>query len=144
MSWDAAEGNTIAKCYQKRGFVKCDFIQSEGYELNLDDDHMLDDVSLPSNMSLEEFEIFITQIVKYLKKIRVEDSKSDGDDDGDGDNLRLSLEQKLQMVDYLRIFIQLNGMTNLLPMLQQIDTQVHDEVINSKIQATMDSFFVNI
>ncbi|KAI6659648.1 Tigger transposable element-derived protein 4-like [Oopsacas minuta] len=159
MSWDAVEGNTIAKCCQKRGFVPCDFIQSEGYEFNLDDDHMLEDVSLPCNMSLEEFENFITMDseipvsgdlsdVELLditrKKIRVEDSESDGDSDGDGDNLRPFLEQNFQMVDHLIIFIHLNGITNLLPMLQQIDTQVHDEVINSKKQATMDSFFVNI
>ncbi|KAI6649845.1 Tigger transposable element-derived protein 4-like [Oopsacas minuta] len=59
MSWDAVEGNTIAKCYQKGGFVPRDFIQSEGYEFNLDDDHMLDDVYLPFNMSLEEFETLL-------------------------------------------------------------------------------------
>ncbi|KAI6655388.1 Tigger transposable element-derived protein 4-like [Oopsacas minuta] len=122
-AWDAVEGNTIAECYQKGGFVPRDFIQSEGYEFNLDDDHMLDDVSLPSNMSLDEFENFITidseipvsgdvSDVELLgiarKKIRVEDSESDGDDDDGGDNFRLSLEQMLQMVDDLRIFIQLN------------------------------------
>ncbi|KAI6658851.1 Tigger transposable element-derived protein 4-like isoform X4 [Oopsacas minuta] len=131
---DIAKSITLFDALYLFGFVPRDFIQSEGYEFNLDDDHMFDDVSLPSNMSLEEFENFITidseipvsgdlSDVELLditrKKIRVEDSESDDDDDddGDGDNLRLSLEQKLQMVDHLRIFIQSNGMTNLLPML---------------------------
>ena len=50
-SWDAVEGKTIAKCFHKGGYVELGTMSS------LQDDNsnfdMLDDVSLPSNMSLE-------------------------------------------------------------------------------------------
>ena len=58
LSWDAVEGKTIAKCFQKGGFLEVDLMSSSQDDASNDDD-MLDDVSLPSNMSLEEFENFI-------------------------------------------------------------------------------------
>ena len=58
LSWDAVEGRTIAKCFLKGGFVETSFISSSQDDAS-NHDNMLDDVSLPSNMSLEEFENFI-------------------------------------------------------------------------------------
>ena len=153
VSWDAVEGRTIAKCFQKGGFVENSLISSSQDDVS-NYDNMLDYVSLPSNMSLEEFENFI-DIDKDIpvsgelsneelleisrKRIRIEcDSGSDADDECD--NPQLSLVQKKLMVDYLRIFIQSNGMDNLFSTLHEIENKVHVEAINAKQQTSMDSF----
>ena len=122
------------------------------------DDNMLDDVSLLSKMSLEEFENFIDidnnipvsgelsdeELLDIAqKRIRLEcDSESDADEECD--HPQLSLAQKKQMVDYLRIFIQCNGMDNVFPKFHLIENKVHAEAINAKKQTSMNSYLSKI
>ena len=155
LSWDAVEGKTIAKCFQKGGFLEVNLMSSSQDDAS-NDDNMLDDVSLPSNMSLEEFENFIdiannipvsgelsdAELLEIARKRIIVECDSESDPDDECDNPQLSLAQKKQMVDFLRIFIPCDGIDNLYPMLHLIENKVHVEALNAKKQTSMNSFFV--
>ena len=118
LSWDAVEGRTIAKCFQKSGFVEDSLISSSQDDTS-NHDNKLDDVLLSSNMSLEEFKNFI-------------DIDNDIPVSGELSNEELMEISRKKMVDYLRIFIQSNGLDNVFTMLNETENKVHIEAINAK------------
>ena len=138
-SWESVSQQTIANCFQKAGFLATSNTTSS-------EDNALSDVPTPVNMTVEEFNMFITmddnlEIVgdatneDLLEAVRqdthsVENEESDGDAD---DRIQdLTVPMKMRMVVDLRRFIQESGMFNALPMLHQVEKEVFAQVTENK------------
>ena len=117
-----------------------------------EEDNALADVPTPPNMTAEEFANFVTmdsdleiagelsdaELLETASKKRYIEDESDSDHEPEPQNL--SMQQKMQMVDHLRQFIQEAGLHNTLPFFHQIEKMVHAKVAETKKQMTLDSF----
>ena len=159
-AWNAVRPETIAKCFQKSGFVKPSTDPDEFVDVYFDSEESVDDVDvyadveLPETMTVEEFENLVSidedlevvsemtdtdllEAVQARKRMRKEvaecsqNAAAENDDDVPGP---LTIAQQMQMLSHLRQFIQENGMQSGLPFLHEAERKVFAEVKKAKKQ----------
>lgn len=151
-SWNAVSSQTILNCFRKGGFCK-----DEAADV-FDGDESLVDVSVPENMTPEEFEEFvdmdkdvkiaadhtdaeILEAASDSKRVKVETAEEDSESDDNSAPPPLTLAQKLQMATHLRQYVQESGMQAALPLLRMVEDKVQSEAAQSRKQRTIDSYF---
>ncbi|RXM30299.1 Tigger transposable element-derived protein 3 [Acipenser ruthenus] len=151
-SWNAVSSQTILNCFRKGGFCK-----DEAADV-FDGDESLVDVSVPENMTPEEFEEFvdmdkdvkiaadhtnaeILEAASDSKRVKVETAEEDSESDDNSAPPPLTLAQKLQMATHLRQYVQESGMQAALPLLRMVEDKVQSEAAQLRKQRTIDSYF---
>ena len=158
-AWNAVRPETIAKCFQKSGFVKPNADPDEFVDVYFDTEESADDVDvyadvkLPENMTAEEFDKLVSidedlevtsemtdkdllEAVQARKRIRQEVAESSQNAAAENDDVPvpLTIAQQMQMLSHLRRFVQENGMHSGLPFLHEVERKVFAEAKKAKKQ----------
>ena len=141
-AWDLVSLRTIKNCFSKGGFCELGTVA-----------HCLTDVSVPTNMTQEEFEGYVNIDSDLATAGELTDAEllevvqegstcgKESEDEEESDPQALSLTQKIEMVDSLRAFIQETGMQTAMPVFNSIEQIVFAEASACQRQRTLDSYF---
>ncbi|GFR99285.1 tigger transposable element-derived protein [Elysia marginata] len=139
-AWKELKPSTIVNCYSKAGLLAC--VTEE--EADMDDFH---DVAINSALSLEEFEAMVEQDsgletngeMSNTDLLREVNSTSLAVDEEDIAAVPLSIEQKMEMLNCMRQFIE-ESMESAMPTPRAFEKTIFSKATKTR-QTTLDSFF---